>query len=110
MIAVTSVMRRRWSHRATAQVVASRVGTPRLSRPAQLVPHRQGSPETDENRCGWASLLSWRRRGFARVRGRTSGRCELAEPLAICVVVASVLAARGSTSSRMKLTAYLVHG
>jgi hypothetical protein len=113
MLGVTSVTRRRWSDRATALVVASRiprVRTPGLSRPAHPVPRRQSSPETDENRCGWALLLAWRRRRFARVRGRTSGRCEFAGALAICVVVASVLAACGSGSSGMKLTAYLVHG
>lgn len=113
MVAVTSVTGRRWSDRATALVVASRiprVRTPGLSRPAQPVPRRQGSPEINENRCGWALLLASRRRRPARVRGRTSGRCESAGALAVCVVVASVLAGCGSGSSGMKVTAYLVHG
>jgi hypothetical protein len=111
MIAVTSVTRRRSSDRATALGVAARiprVRTPGLSRPAQPVPRRQDSPDTNENRCGWALLLAWRRP--ARVRGRTSGRYESAGALAVCVVVASVLAGCGSSSSGMKLTAYLVHG
>ena len=112
MLAMTSDPRRRSSVRAIALVVASRiprVGTPRLSRPAQPVPRRQGTPES-ENRRRCALPSARRRRRNPRARGRTSRRCELAGALAVCVVVASVLAACGSSSPGMKLTAYLIHG
>ena len=74
MVGVTSVTQRRASDRTTALVVASRiprVRTPGLSRPAQPVRRRQGSPETDGNRRGRALLLAWRRRRLATVPGRT---------------------------------------
>ena len=50
----------------------------------------------------------WRRRRRARVRGRTSERCEFGRALAVCVVVATVLAGCGSSSPGLKLTGYLV--
>ena len=116
MVAATSVTCRRASDRTTALVVASRiprVRPPGLSRPARPVPPRQGSPEIDENRRGWALLLAWRWRRLARVRGRTGeiGRY-VRGAWAVLVITAVMCAGCGSGSQSstpmLPLGAYLV--
>jgi hypothetical protein len=123
MFAVTSVARRRASNRTTALIVAScirQVRTAGLSRPAEPVPGRNGSPKTDENRRGWALLLAWRRRRLARVRGRTEeigsyarGACAVLVSTAVMCTAcgsshSSLSSSTQSGAAKLPLSGYLV--
>jgi len=116
MVGVKSVRCRCASDRTIALLVTRRIRrgrNPGLSRAAQPVPRRLGSPETDENRRGWALLLAWRWRRLARGRGRTGesgryGRGVWAVLVSTAVICAGCGSSSQSTTSMLPLSAYLV--